>query len=41
MSEFARCAPNTQSRFDPVYASLYAIRDLLKRCAQRESEMVR
>jgi hypothetical protein len=40
MSEFARCASNTDCRFDPVYASLFAVRDLLRSRSQRESEMV-
>jgi hypothetical protein len=41
MCEFSKVASNVDSRYDPVYASLFTIRDLLRRRALRESEMVR
>ena len=37
MSELSRCAPNHDSRFDPVYSSLFSIRDLIRRQADREA----
>ena len=40
MSEFGRVASNVDSRYDQIYSSLFAIRDLLQTQALRESEMV-
>jgi hypothetical protein len=41
MSEFSHCASNTDCRFDPIYSSLFTIRDLLRKQALREDEMLR